>query len=47
MDKLTKMRQHYIERGFHLQRVYCRRRKGETVPGYVSTMDFIMAKPKR
>ena len=47
IDKLVKLRAHYIERGFHLQRVYCRRRKAETVPGYVSTMGFIMEKPRR
>lgn len=47
IDKLTKLRQHYIDRGFHLQRVYCRRRPGQEVDGYVSTMDFIMQKPKR
>ncbi len=48
MDKLTKMKQHYIEQGFHMQRVYCRRKRSEVDGrGYVSTMERIMKPPRR
>lgn len=42
LSKLIQLKQHYLDDGFHLQRLYCRRRvneDGELVP----TMSMIMA----
>lgn len=41
MDKLIKLRETYEDEGFHLQRLYCRRMRGER-NDYVSTMHKIM-----
>lgn len=42
MSKLMAMKEEYEDRGFHLQRLYCRRRVTEDGE-LVSTMDMIMA----
>lgn len=47
MDKLTKLKQHYTEQGFHLQRLYCRRERQEGVSGFASTMYKLRETSKR
>lgn len=42
IDKLIKLRDVYKEEGFHLQRLYCRRKKGDR-NNYVSTFEQIMS----
>lgn len=46
IDKLIKMRDTYTEEGFHLQRLYCRRKKNES-QNYVSTFEQIMSNTVR
>lgn len=44
IDKLTKLRQDYEQRGFHLQRLYNNRAKKKDGSGYFSTFTRIMRK---
>ena len=42
IDKLIKLRDTYVTEGYHLQRLYCRRKVSDTTGGYVSTFTRIM-----
>lgn len=44
IDKLIAMRDHYVDEGFRLQRLYCRRLKSAEKPGYESSFMRIMEK---
>lgn len=44
IDKLIALRNHYVDEGFRLQRLYCRRIKSEDKPGYGSSFMRIMEK---
>ena len=45
MKQLISMKKEYETKGFHLQRVYCRRKKSKTTGGYMSTFSKIMTPP--
>ena len=44
IDKLISLRNHYVDEGFRLQRLYCRRKKSSEKPGYESSFMRIMEK---
>ena len=45
ISRLITLKESYEQKGFHLQRLYCRRRKHKNSQGYGSTFDIIMKKP--
>ncbi len=44
LDKLMSLRNHYVDEGFRLQRLYCRRKKSDEKSGYESSFMRIMEK---
>ena len=45
ISKLISLKENYEQKGFHLQRLYSRRRKCENLEGYGSSFNMIMKKP--
>lgn len=46
IKQLVVMKEEYEQKGFHLQRVYCRRKKDASTGGMVSTMGSIMGRQR-